>query len=203
MGPVPDHRSCADPQHLGHLLVAEAREEPELHEPGLARVDLRQALEGVVQVEELLRTEVVRRAQPAQPVEGHAPPLPSPLGTGPFSGVVDENPPHHRRSHGQEVGSALPAHLLLVGEPEECLVHHSGRLQRVTLALTGEVSPSDPPQLVVNLRPHAVSSGCPGPCRGFRQTIGTPGVVAVVLSHFAADESLSPPSTAGANGRRH
>jgi len=66
--------------------------------------------------------------------------------------VIDENPPHHPRRHGEEVGAILPLHPLQVDEAQVALVDQRRGLQRVVLTLAGHVPPRQPSELFVHER---------------------------------------------------
>jgi hypothetical protein len=53
--------------------------------------------------------------------------------------VIDEHAPHEVSCGREEVGAVLPAHLALIGEPHEDLVHERRGWQRVVRTLTTEV----------------------------------------------------------------
>jgi hypothetical protein len=72
------------------------------------------------------------------------------------SRVVDQNVAHHLRSHSKEVRAILPINFLLTGQTKIGLVHESGSLQRVAIALTLNVAMRNAPQFVIDQRRQSI-----------------------------------------------
>jgi len=75
------------------------------------------------------------------------------------SRVVDQDPAHGLRRHGEEVCTVLPLHARLVDESDPGLVHQCRTLQRVIAALGREAPSRERSQLVVELGEQLVVRG--------------------------------------------
>jgi len=88
--------------------------------------------------------------QPQPLVDGDARRVAAALIGPPGPRVVDEQPPHHLRRHGEKMGPSLPVDALLLHQLQKGLVDERRRLQRVTVALVPHEGRRAPPQLVVD-----------------------------------------------------
>src|SRR5437867_6085097 len=101
--PVALHRGGRDLQDRGGLRDREASEEPELDDPGVPRVELGEAIEGVVQGEQV---ELVLPFDRDVVVELHSRPVARALGGGALARVVDEDAAHRLRGRRDELRAA-------------------------------------------------------------------------------------------------
>jgi hypothetical protein len=76
-----------------------------------------------------------------------------------LAGVVDENAPHHLRSHGIKVAAVLPRHAVLTGEEQESFVDERGGLQGVIRAFVSQIAGGPVAEFVVHERGEFVAGG--------------------------------------------
>src|SRR5262249_52147047 len=141
---------------MGRLFDAHSAEEAEFNHPTLAVVNGGQALQCVIQRDNL-RGSLSRNGRPLfQRQPGCVTPS---LGVTTLPCVVDQDTPHYLRRYGEEVPSVLPTNSLLVHEPEIGLVNQRRSLERVSGGLVTHVPSGHAAQLGINQR-HQPVEGC-------------------------------------------
>ena len=70
----------------------------------------------------------------------------------PAASMAHENAPHHLRGDAEELRAILPAHFILIDEPEINLVHQGGGLQSVIRAFPAEETDRLPVEFLVDQR---------------------------------------------------
>src|SRR5688572_28058067 len=70
--------------------------------------------------------------------------------------VVNENPAHHLSRDGKKMCAAVPLDASLIDKPQECLIYQRRGLQSVAPVLAVHIAMSQPVQLAVNDRHHAL-----------------------------------------------
>ena len=78
------------------------------------------------------------------------------FGVMPSPCVINQNVAHHLCSHSEEVRAILPIDFLLTGQTKIRLVHKSGSLQSVAIALALNVAMRNPPQFVIDQRRQSI-----------------------------------------------
>ena len=129
--PFAGDRRARQRQHRRDLVFRQPAEVLQLDDPCLALVELRQRGQCVVEHQHLA---LDRRGGSQALVERHA----HAAGTfrgGARAGVIDQDPPHHARAHGEELGAVAPRRPLLPHQAQVGFVDEGGRLQRVIAAL--------------------------------------------------------------------
>src|SRR5215207_6612199 len=150
--PVALDRDDRDAQHLGRLGGREPAEVAELDDARLARVELRQPHERLVQRDQLGRTLL---ADDGHLRERHLHGPAAALGAVTVARVVEQDASHDLRGDGEEVRAVLPVHALLVDEPEVRLVDERRRLERVPRVLAPHEVARDAVQLSLDEREEA------------------------------------------------
>ena len=151
--PVALDRAGRYAQCLRRLLHAEAGEEAQLDDPRLLRVEGGQPFKRLVEGDQvnLLSARHAHRL-----VERESDFRPAALLRPLHPRVVDEDAAHQVGGDGEEVGAALPRHVLRVHQPEVRLVDERRGLERVTGALAPEVARRLEAQLLVDERDEPV-----------------------------------------------
>ena len=129
------------------LLEAQAREEAQLHDLGLAGVNGLESPQRVIQFDEVL---LQRLRHVHRQFQGHLAHASATLVVVTRARMIDEDTPHRARRHGEEVGPILPLHAIELDQPEVRLVDERGRLQRVAVTFVAQVPSSQVMQLMVH-----------------------------------------------------
>lgn len=139
------------PRHvegLGHLLDREPAEETHLDDPRLPWMLRRQTVECLVECEQVAHP---RLPDPNDVIERDSSPIAAPLqGTSPI-GMIDEHLSHDARCDREEVFAILELRRAVAGETHPGLVGQGRGLEGVIAPFPAQMSPGNPPQLVVDL----------------------------------------------------
>jgi hypothetical protein len=154
--PVAHDALPRDFQHFGGFLDAQAAEEPQFHDFGLAGIESRQRFERLVQIHQ----SAVRFGQGVDgfvQIQPHhsAPALAGSAGPG----RIHEDTPHHLGGDGEEMGPVLPAYTGDIHQMQEGFVNQGGRLQCVPLVFLLHVAPGHAAQLSVDERCQLLQRG--------------------------------------------
>ena len=117
---------------LCRLLDRQPAEMPQFDDPRLPFVNRRQRLQRIVERDEIARRER-RRGQIFVECDVRRSPAALPKRT--RTRVVDQNPSHQSRRHGEEVRAVAPLNFVHVYQPEKRLVHERGRLKDMVFPL--------------------------------------------------------------------
>src|SRR5215470_11047757 len=143
-------------ERLGRLLDRHAREEAQLHDARLIRVEPLEPPERSVELEQV---EIAFPGVALAKHQSHAKGAALPLGGPAPTRMVDEDSSHDPRGDAEEVGAALPRHVGRLHEPQVGLMDESGRLEGMVAPLLAQVSGGEAPQLVVDDGKQLVESG--------------------------------------------
>ena len=158
--PVAAHCPRRHAERRGRFLLAQAAEEPALHDARQTLVDGGEGGERVVERYQELRAlahlgelDLVRRIEA---IDRHPFVAPPALFRTMLPGVVDEDSAHHPCGDREEVRTVHPLHVPLVHKSQIRLVHERGGIQGVAVALFVELAPRDGVQFVVHERDEVV-----------------------------------------------
>ena len=128
-----------DAQLAGDILVGQSAEEFQLDDPPLARIRRTEALERLVQVEDVQ----FRGADPfPDERQRHVLGAAATLVRYAIPRVIHEDAPHHHGRQSHELRAIRPVHFPLIEQPHIGLVNERRRLQRVSRPLATEVAGS-------------------------------------------------------------
>src|SRR5262245_18221748 len=148
VGPVAVGGSSCQAEGHGRLVERQAGEEAELDQFRTHRVFPGQALEGIVEGDEVLVRGVVHGRQR---VQIDALPTAAALETALLLGAVDEEAAHGLGTGGEEVAAAVPVPFLSVPDQAQVgLVTQGCRLEGLAGPLAGQLLGGEPPQLLVD-----------------------------------------------------
>ena len=133
-------------EDLSRFLHAQASKKTQLDHLRLSRIDAGKSLQSIVEHDQIFistaaedrcvfQSNVLDAATAFQVVAPR---------------VVNQNPSHELCRHGEEVGPVLPAHALVIHEPQVSFVDQGGGLQTVAGALPPQVVPGEPAQFVID-----------------------------------------------------
>ena len=114
-------------EYLGDLFYAEAGEESQAEDLGLAGIELFELFDGRVQIENVDRCAFWR----GEITERLSVPPTAVFQTTDATGAFDQDPAHGFGGSTEEVPAAIPRRVVVADEPQKDLVHKSRRLERV------------------------------------------------------------------------
>jgi hypothetical protein len=125
--PMPLHRGWRHAQNISSLFDGKPSEKSKLDDSALLRVEFGQAIEGIIERDQihalaLVEGECIVESQPGPSMS---------LGCLLAARVLDENLPHQLRAHRIEMRTILEQHWFLFRQSKIGLVHESRALQRV------------------------------------------------------------------------
>src|SRR6476659_1498692 len=130
--PVPHDRLHRHLEHVRRLLDRQPAEMPQFDDPRLPFVNRRQRLQGIVERDEIAWRER-RRGHIFVECDVRRSPAALPKRT--RTRVVDQNPSHQSRRHGEKVRAVAPLNFVHVYQPEKRLVYECGRLKDMVFPL--------------------------------------------------------------------
>src|SRR5262249_21188977 len=117
---------------------------------GTGRIYLSQLVQGVVEVEQLVRR---FRQGDVDVFEAQSPPAAAALEPAPVAGAVDEDAAHGLGGGSEEMPAAVPVPFLVVPDQAQVgLVNQGGGLERLSRLLVGQLLGGELAQLVVDQR---------------------------------------------------
>src|SRR5438445_6999457 len=121
--PVAHHSDRRHLEHFRGFLHAQTTKEAQLNHVGLSRIDAGKSLYGIVDDHQVVRSSANHRCVFQSNVLDAAPTfqIVAPC-------VVNQNPPHQLRRNGKKVGAILPAHALVIHQPQVSFVDQGGGL---------------------------------------------------------------------------
>ena len=154
--PVAHHRVGRHLQDGRGFLHAQPAEEPQLDDPALPLVELRQRLQRVVERDEILARLV---GHDERLVEGHPRRAAAALLIVPRARVVHEDAPHHASGHREEMRAIVPRDCLAVDQADVRFVDERRRLKAVSVPLPRHAASGDAVQFPVNERNQLLEGG--------------------------------------------
>ena len=151
--PVALHGAMCQSERVGRFLLGQAAEEPTLHDFDDARLDDRDSIERIVDLQHDVRLIVDGEVYV---IEGDASLRPAAFERSAFSGAVDDDMPHGQRRNREKMRMVAPLPARLFRELEIRFVHQRGRRQGAALATvaitTREPKVRDSTKLVIGER---------------------------------------------------
>lgn len=160
MEPSLGHRPIAldgfrgDTDKFRGFFNAEASEETEFDDSALAGVELGEAVEGIVELQEL-RGVFAGKSKPLVERQDYI--LATAFLTKMRSGIVGEDAAHKLSGHGEELRAALPIRIALTNQLQIGFMDESGGLQGVVGAFAAHARPREAFQFAVDQWSEAVS----------------------------------------------
>lgn len=152
MCPVALDRTLRNSENVSRFGSTQAAEIAQLDDLGLTRVELGQLIESTIEGKDVLHAQRRVAQQGDRLICGYAFPVAASLLPAVAPCVVHQHPAHRQGSDREEVTSALPPLLALVGQSLVGFVDERSGLQSVIRPLPPEVAASKPSELCVDLR---------------------------------------------------
>src|SRR6266496_1421980 len=151
--PIAMNRFGGDVQDLGGLVHAEAAKEPQLDHAGLARIDARQLLERLVEIQQI---DAGRVRHEDRFIEGQVLGAAAAFETSARARDIDQDPAHDGGAHREKVRPILPVHLARAEQAQIHFVDERGGLERVVRRFPRHVQVRGPMQVLVDQRHEGV-----------------------------------------------
>src|SRR5580704_683074 len=146
--PVAHHSHRRHLEYFSCFLHAQAAKKTQLNHLRLSRIHVGKSLQSIVEHDQIfIATSAEDRCVFQSNVLDAAPAFQVVAPR-----VINQNSSHELRRHGEEMGAVLPAHALVIHQPQVSLVDQGSGLQTVASAFRPQVVPGEPAQFVIHDR---------------------------------------------------
>lgn len=138
---------------MGHFFNRKPSEIAQFDDANLPRIHAGQSVQSVIEDQQIHGLCLTLNGFL---VQGHLHSAAPALRPALFSGVIDQDTPHHQADHGKEVLSILPVFDVLIAELDKGLVDEGGRLKGMPRAFTRQLASSQSTQVFIDQRDEGI-----------------------------------------------